>query len=448
MRLKPIEYLERTSRMSEASDISPRRRLRFSAREKVVLGLVVMQSIFLYGDPGVTLAGLGSGVLLALVLLGWIFDDRPILPGGKRLRNALVLFLWLSVFGMCIGFARGNGNINILKDFLKFGNIFLVIHFLRGPLETAKVVRMVKWVVAVIYIPTLVAFLGKAGVDVPYFIAAVDYGSECVPIVLIIAAGILFNPRMKKTTSALIFPPLFTLIVAMTRTYWVGGIAGLAVLYFLKVMDSQRRRIWPILFSAGILAGCFYVVVMGVPFGGTATPNVSRIVQIKERLESIETGTVMEDQSVLARLDETTRAIKSIDNWILGNGLGEEVFIDPFTYVKERWYEVPSTWLHNAYVFFLLKMGLLGIGVYLGVLFLLFRIGYETFKITDGFEKGFSAFFIAYLLSASLMSFATGNFISPRCWLLLGICGGLVANIRGRFRLQGQLSRPGKTQLG
>jgi O-antigen ligase len=306
---------------------------------------------------------------------------------------------------------------------------------LRGTYETAEVFRLIKWAVTIVYIPTIIGFLGKVGVGVPYFIAAVDYGNQCLPIVLIIAAGVLFNFLRARTLLAfLFFMPLFVLIVSGTRTYWIGTVAGLSVLYFLKTWHSPRRSVKGVFLLAGVLAISIYVAVAGFPFENKTMREVTTERRLEQRVEFLKEGRISEEQSVDARLDESSRVIQSIQNWAFGNGLGEKVLID----TKEGygiWDLVEATWFHNAYLFFLLKMGLLGLGVFLILIFLLFRLGYQTFRMTTGFEKALSAFFIAFLTSASVMSLSTGNFLSPRCWLVLGIFGGVLANVRGRLKL-------------
>jgi hypothetical protein len=436
MRFERIPIILREQRTFQAP--LPVKKPRFSTRERVVLALVFVQSFFLYGDPGVTVPGVISAVLLALVLLGWLIDRRSILPGTRKIQSGLVYFLGLTGLGICIGYVRGNEPLDIAKDFMKFGNLFIILYFLKGSLETPKVLRIVEWIAAIVYVPTLVAFLGKVGVSMPYFIAAVDYGNQCLPIVLIVVAGVLFNfLRMRTLLVLILFPPLFTLIVSGTRSYWLGTISGVCVLYFLRVKSSSTRQSSSkrdILLLMGLLAGCIYVGVVGLPFGGATKQEVSEERGLEQRLQFLQEGKVAEEQSVDARLDETSRVLKSIKNWVLGNGLGEKVIVDS----KEgfgMWDFTTETWFHNAYLFFLLKMGLIGFVVFLTLVFFLFRFGYQTFRMTAGFEKALSAFFIAYLTSASIMSLSTGNFLSPRCWLVLGICGGVLVNVRGRLQL-------------
>lgn len=417
--------------MPELFEVLPERKPKFLAREKIVLTLVVVQSLFLYGDPGITVPGVASAVLLVLLVIGGLIGKESILPRAGRLRNILVFFLGLTALGIGIGYFRGNELLDIAKDFMKFGNLFLIAPFLRRPLEAEEVLRLVKWVLAIIYIPAVLSFLGKVDVKVPYFIASVDYGNQCVPIVLIIVAGVLFKfQRVISLVAVLSFLPLFTLIVSGTWTYWIGTLSGFAVLYFLNFWHSSGQSGRGFFFLVGVLAICIYVAIAGLPFGSVGILSESQ--RLEQRLQLFKERRMAEEQSVDGRLDETEKVIQSIKNWVSGNGLGEIVLID----TKEGlgpWDFVPSTWFHNAYLFFLLKMGLIGLGVYLTLLFLLFRLGYQTFRMATGFEKMLSAFFIAYLTSASVMSLATGNFTSPRCWLILGIFGGLLANVRGRL---------------
>jgi hypothetical protein len=431
---------QRTQQISwrpERFEVFSRKKPRFSIREKVVLALFIVQSLFLRGTPGITVAGVSSAVLLVLVLLGWFADRRSILPGARNLQSMLMLFLGFTGLGICIGYVRGNEPLEIAKDFMKFGNVFLVLYFLRGPLETAKIVRLIKWIAGLIYIPATAAFCGRLDLWVPYFIIAdADFASQCLPIVLMIVAGVLFNVLpMKKFLVVLMFIPLYVLIISQTRTYWLGTIAGLSILYFLKATVSSRQSSSKnVLILLSLLVGCIYVAVVGFPFGGATEQEVSGERGFEKRLQFLREGKVTEEVSVDARFDETSRVLKSIKNWVLGNGLGEKVIID----TKEgfgMWDFSAQTWFHNAYLFFLLKMGLFGLGFFLTLIFLLLHMGYRTFRMTSGFEKALSAFFIAYLTSASIMSLATGNFITPRCFLVLGICGGVLANVRGRLKL-------------
>jgi hypothetical protein len=210
----------------------------------------------------------------------------------------------------------------------------------------------------------------------------------------------------------------------------------------LKTRHSLRQSVKGVFLLAAVLAICIYVAVVGFPFESETMREVTAQRRLEQRLEFLKEGRITEEQSVDRRIDEAFRVIESIQNWALGNGLGEKVIID----TREgfgMWDFVPQTWFHNAYLFFLLKMGLLGLGVFLIILFLLFHMGYHTFRMTSGFEKALAAFFIAYLTSASVMSLATGNFLSPRCWLVLGIFGGVLANVRGRVKLSAfSISRP------
>ncbi len=418
-----------------------------SFRWWLILTLVIVQTFFLHGISGASLWGIVSGGILLLLIVSSVVEVQPTISEMRKLYGTLLVFLVLTMLGIGIGILRGCSNIDIAKDFMKFGNVFLLLHFLKGPYGPEKIKQVVKVTIIAIYIATVVAFFGKIGIRVPYFIASVDYAGQCIPIVLIAVAELLFNPKMRVSPVILMFPAFCTLIISMTRTYWLGTILGLTILYFLKSKDFQKRGIWPIVISIGILVICCYMVVGGIPFVSMEPGEVSISEKIEKRFEFIRMGRYRDEPSLANRIDEVIIVIESIENWVVGNGLGESVLINTTAYAdREHWEWVPSTWFHNAYLFFLLKMGLLGLGVFLAILLLLLRIGYQKFVISSGYNKALSASFIAYLVSASVMSLATGNFVTPRCWLILGICGGAVINNRTYAKHQKGKSTQGMHQ--
>jgi len=81
---------------------------------------------------------------------------------------------------------------------------------------------------------------------------------------------------------------------------------------------------------------------------------------------------------------------------------------------------------HNIYVRFALEFGLFGLGVFLWILILSFRVGWKLYKTAkDEFIKGLSLGFLCCLISVSIVNFTGTRLmyepISAYFWILMGL---------------------------
>jgi O-antigen ligase len=302
-----------------------------------------------------------AAAAVAAVPVLWYADRQH----GETLRGTLAPLLWhplapfaalygaAAAFGLLWGVARGN-------DLLAcFGQTFTAALFLLGFCWAAPRInalatgRFWLWLMAglaVLSIPPIVHFAtvmaDYPGVFVRLLGKTAFYGFVCV----ILALGVLRRERPWLIAAAIAFFGLLT-VGSYTRSYWLGGLVGLILLGGFAVRSHAREiRRHPQLLAAGVAA--LAVAVAGVavsPLGRLAAERVA-MTKVSATDVSLEVRSY-ESRAVLRQIRETP---------FTGVGSGGEFTSLHQTSGSNIAYG-ETNFTHNAYLYFPLKFGVLGL---------------------------------------------------------------------------------------
>lgn len=181
--------------------------------------------------------------------------------------------------------------------------------------------------------------------------------------------------RVWRVGAAAVLPVLLLQVVAtLTRGYWLGFVAGAATIFVIAHRSLQPGRFRS--FVLKIAVGC--ALLVAVLLGGLAHWGLlDSLSVVSKRAETL--GELGVDASTQVRVTEWGLAARQFTREpILGTGYGFALeFFDPLTRARtHRWW-----YIHNSYLFFLLKMGILGLLSFSWIVFVFFR---ETIRSLPG----------------------------------------------------------------
>ncbi len=403
-------------------------RQHLSTNEIMLLLLLFIQTFLYEGrENSASIWAFIIGVIFIFIAGTSIIKEHPLTSGYLLLtRRIFVLFIFITIVGVINGIMHDYDSLDIIKDVMKYSNFFL-FYLCAGNLHENSKSKFFNILITIIYIPIIIYVL-SIFVTLPPIVfdwIHVDVAAQSIPVILICLSSVFFSTSGKKKYFLLLIIPFFSVIINSTRTYWLGLLIGVIVLIVLNLLSNRTRRLSQVLVICFLLAISTLYFVNRISHSGIASERFSR------SFDSINNFDPYTEQSLIAREDETHRILESIDNFIIGEGLGKNIviIIEPYA-SAQHWVFWPSTWFHNAYLFFLLKLGGIGLSIFLFLLYLLLYLGYDSWKNSHDFERMVSAVFVSYIVSMSVMAFSTGNFISPNSLLVLSVLGSISISTR------------------
>ncbi len=146
---------------------------------------------------------------------------------------------------------------------------------------------------------------------------------------------------------ALLFMALLALLLSLVRGNWVAFVVS--VVYLLVVLRTHER----IRLVGGVL---LLVVVLGA---GLAVVRPALLRSVVTRASAV---TAVQDVNVQYRLIENHATWRQfMDHPIAGNGLGKDYLFDFSRYGVTPY---RKSYIHNDYMWFLQRLGLIGMGLY------------------------------------------------------------------------------------
>jgi O-antigen ligase len=235
-------------------------------------------------------------------------------------------------------------------------------------------------------------------------------------------AVLAFHERRSWRVAAGIAVPILVLqvVATLTRGYWLGFLAGGATILLSAHRLQERARFRALVAKLAI----GFAVAVVLVFGAMAHWGLLESIDVVSR----RAGTLTKlgvDPSTRVRITEWTLAAKHFSKTpIFGTGYGFGLeFFDPLTRVRtHRWW-----FIHNSYLFFLLKMGVLGLLSFSWILAVFFRRTLKALPSAEGVGRVLLVGFIASAVQLLVMAATNYTFFSadntPYVAFLLG--GGL-----------------------
>lgn len=341
----------------------------------------------------------------------------------------MVGVLLLSAFW---GIAQGNSSYQLLRDLRTLvyflGSFYLTSHLIGHPRQVKLLAYALVIAGILVALQQVITFFGRLS----GFLEISSVRDVGIPTgTIVFASLILFFASLYRLR---VLPASFHLplqgflglgiLVSFTRSVWAQFLLGYSLsLFYLDLRKRQRA------FGLMLVLGFFLVLVLP-RFVELFAGNVSVQQLLVERVRSFFRGA--RDPSQAARLSEASVAFQEwLQSPFLGRGLGYRFyFFDP---VEGR--TLPSDHIHNSILFYLVKMGILGL---LAVSILYWRA--LRLLVQTAFQRGGEALILAKglacaLISSILLGIWSGNLnwvsSSPVLGSLLGLNWALISQEEG-----------------
>lgn len=242
--------------------------------------------------------------------------------------------------------------------------------------------------------------------------------------------------KSKKRIYVLISLPLVLhLLFSFTRGYWLGFISALLFSYGIYLINCNLTFSKKVLKSIKGIISFIIIILVFVLISQRFLPSGSFLGQVGRRfISSFSMKFSHETTSNVARLIEYKDSWEKIKKKpVLGYGVGYVfAFNDPISQKTiQRWV------VHNFYLMITLKMGLIGLAVFLWIFYVFLRVGLRKSKsIECSYYKGLSFGFIANSIALLVISLTNHEFATvTNTFYLAFTLGGVVVITSGRSNL-------------
>lgn len=236
---------------------------------------------------------------------------------------------------------------------------------------------------------------------------------------LTLSLSLALFTKSKKILIALVFSiALFAiaLFATFSRGYWLGAIISISFIFILSPKNKKIK----------IFGYLIIFMIIGIVFVSVFFGQLGEFIfkAIGERFTSI--GTSFKDVSLVNRIKESEAVIEQIkSNPIMGYGLGYTYW---FKSLIPR--EMPTWYVHNGYLFVLLKLGLLGILCLLGFYSTILIHGIKSIKkLNDDDIKAILIALVACLFAMLPLNITSPQFIQKDSLLIITLSAGIIESI-------------------
>jgi len=401
--------------------------------------LVVAGATFIYYEGGrltQELSLLSLAILLMLICYALAKRSQSLAVPSTGLGWAILTYLVLSMANLGRGLVSGHGLKYLLLDalpVLAIGTSFMIAN----AFDVKRDMRLV--LVALTVIGYASAALGFHVFAILHVRTAGVFFNSTPGLVALLLVNLAL--RSKKLPTALIWLglslPLFVhQFLSFRRALWLSGMAGLltSLIIFTAVRGGRAR--WS---RAGLVIG----VLLGMVALGAASLEVfygqTDILQESvARFSSIGgTELTMETRSNVARLMESAAVATYIQQspWI-GHGLGYTFVLSQ---LKKGVAGTSQWWLDENYLLLWLKQGLIGVAVYLWILWTAFRLNTRHARQRqDAWESSWFATTAAATVYLAVFSITDWPFSAVNPMFLMALFYGVSMAMTGdgflRFR--------------
>ncbi|MBI4230131.1 MAG: O-antigen ligase family protein [Planctomycetes bacterium] len=412
-----------------------------------VLGLMVTQLYLVGSTEGVAAGEVFFQIVYVSVFAGWV--SHMIVHAQERfvrtpLNRSLLVFAGVLLFSAFPALYYENGLVWWLRDLSPLLNYLVFFIFVNTARSEGDLRRPVAVFVAFCYLVTLrdlvsFAFPGAAASRLYYvldtWVVRGSGGAVFWQSAFFLCLGLLlYETRPGRIASLLASMAFFgaTLVVSGTRTYWLSTLFVLALALALGPRLRRGRlrrgeRVAGSFRAALLLIGA--VALSWFLFEGTGR-TAQRLRGRYERLGAVLQGGGEQDLSWFARVLEAQYTLEQVARHpFVGYGLGHRIPFrgTPGARGGEHGQIRQTLFLHNGYLFMLLKLGALGLVVFLWFLVRLMRMQWDLAVVLDDPpHKGLAFGFFLSLVGIAVMSLTTSKFADAPTTLFVGVFSGVL----------------------
>ena len=316
-------------------------------------------------------------LIVVLAAISWVSSRRS--WTRTPLDRQVAVFLGLIVFSCGLGLAYGQSTSHMLRNVrypLYYGAFYVATGFL-------DLRRFKDWIPlligtsAVVGVEYLFEFLGVVNLSISgSFVRVARVEGLMLPIgTLLVATVWAFEPRRyRRILSGIALVPIaLALVLTVGRGMWIGTATGLGVLALLVLLDRGRRgrlrRFMMIVALPILILGLGYVFeeVTSAGVSGAAYRKVERAVE-------------QDDWTITSRMISYGLVLEKMrDRPLLGGGHGETVSIPILEAVVPH--ILTTGTVDNLYLTLGLRMGIVGIGVFVWLYGKALWLAFRRFRI-------------------------------------------------------------------
>ncbi len=396
--------------------------------------IIISQLYLLQGTAEINAGEVAYAAVFISTLLGWVLRDGRTLEGHRLLRSpvgaSLLVFLGLCVGSLVLVALYGGSPLWWLRDLVRFS--YLLLFF---PVAGAVKSRSAAFVVlgclaAVILYHGVLTIAGYARAvastealwQLRYQRVALH---EIFALATLVASFAVFLRARSRAVSVVALSMgllgLIALGVSFTRGYWMAAVLACALVAMM--LRGPARRIaafWLILLVAIFSGG---MTVFSAKFIGVLISMADRLSTFTSPLRVL---------SVQERMAETRAAIDMVISApVFGRGLGAEVsYMSPLQH-----HVITRPFIHNAYLFVWLKLGIVGLVSFLVFYLRSIRMTLRAAaRASSAIARAMLFAGAAVLIAAVPLSFTSPQFYDKSSALVLALVLGLShASLRGRL---------------
>ncbi len=396
--------------------------------------IIISQLYLLQGTAEVNAGELAYAAVFISTLLGWALRDGRTSEGNRLLRSpvgaSLLVFLALCVSSLVLVALYGGSAMWWLRDLVRFSYLLLFFPVAGAVKSRRHAFIVLGCLAAVILYHGVLTIAGYAqAVASTEALWQLRYQRlalhEIFAMATLVASFAAFlRARTRAVSVAALVLGLIGLIalgVSFTRGYWMA--AGLACTLVAVMLRGPVRRIaafWLVLLVVIVSGG---ITIFSAKFIGILISMADRLSTFTSPLRVL---------SVQERMAETRAALDMIrSSPVFGRGLGAEVsYMSPLQH-----HVVTGSFVHNAYLFIWLKLGLIGL-----VSFLIFYVQGVRMAVraaarsASPLARALLVSCVAVLIAAVPLSFTSPQFYDKSSALVLALMLGLsYASVHGRL---------------
>jgi O-Antigen ligase len=238
----------------------------------------------------------------------------------------------------------------------------------------------------------------------------------------------LFLHHKKLSTKILLLAfsgiSFISLIVTMSRTFWIIMLFNLVIVYFLVNRKEKIQLLILAVVFSGITISSVFIVF------GSNTATVLTL--LENRLGSSTKGT--QDLSVLSRVYEYDEMIKQIKkNPIGGYGMRAKInFYNPIDQLNTE-----TAVNHNGYLFLFYRVGIPMALLYLFTMFYwTYKGAVYALRIKDSYYKNMIIALFACLVLIIISNFPSTQFHSRDAVFIMSLSYALISNIIDKYKMK------------
>ncbi len=365
-----------------------------------------------------------TGLLLIYIIVNWIyqtkFADNKILFKTKT-EFWLMFFLSTCFFSVIPAVIYSSSLLKWTRELIPFLTLFLFF-----PLQAYSKPKHIQFLLIPLFIISFVVsiqniYLYKTAMsDIKFaweVLSSRETANEPLLFVSVILSVGFFNYFNKKSLKILSIASILlfgiSLFLTFTRGYWIATILALSVIYILSNKNIKKK----LLLQFAIIG---FIAVFSLQFFFS---NIGEILveTIVSRFTSV--GTALTDVSFQNRIVESKAVLELVkNNPIMGYGLGKTYIFNP---IIPR--EMPTWYVHNAYLFLWFKLGFLGLASFLIFYFTILIHGFHLSikNKTNNFTIIINSM-NACLISMLLVSITSPQFIQKDSMLIITLFAAII----------------------